>query len=106
MERVESQSCTDGFKAGLLQSHGPPAVCAHRQGAKDQKGGAETLYMIETMTGLIHILMLIFHSLMSAFISDSELQSGSTLAAPCHFQDQVHLKKKYVANSGSKQNYV
>ena len=73
MARVESQSCTDGFKAGLLQCHGPPAVCAHRQGAKDQKGGAETLHMIETMTELIHILMLMFHGLMYVFLSGPEL---------------------------------
>jgi len=38
MVSTESQSNTDGVKAGLLQCHGPPAVSAHRQGARDQKG--------------------------------------------------------------------
>lgn len=31
---AECQGCADGVKAGLLQCHGLPAVCAHRQGAK------------------------------------------------------------------------
>lgn len=39
---VESQSGTDGVKAGLLQCHRPPAISAHRQGAKDQKGEPDT----------------------------------------------------------------
>ncbi|KAG7215844.1 hypothetical protein INR49_021816, partial [Caranx melampygus] len=46
---VESQSSTDGVKAGLLQCHRPPAISAHRQGAKDQEGEPDTAQDRDTL---------------------------------------------------------